>query len=226
MNILSNASFTVANTLQSYLSHINPVTLVSSVALAALGGIALYSHISPSAHQRSFEQKIPPDPNRDYLIEQGIIHSPEKAKEAFWSLGKQWWKQIIDGQHHKHGSMVFDEGLHEGKKEPGYLSGVEAGSRFFSDHFDTPFSIKRYKEIHRLACLHFPNSEEEKYSGVSSKTAFNEFRSLEAKASNLLIQDKEIVSLHKKQRAVSYAAYKLTSRGSPVMMIFLVLRRC
>lgn len=71
-----------------------------------------------------------PEEIKNYLIKQGILPTPEEAKSTYWSLGKDWWKQLIDGWAHKHGPLVFDMGLHGGFAEPGYLKGIEAASHF------------------------------------------------------------------------------------------------
>ncbi len=89
------------------------------------------------------------------LIKAGILPAPEKAKETFWSLGADWWKQIIDGRCHKFGSKVFDEGSHSGPIERGYLAGIEKASRYFVENMDRPLTLELYRETHRLAIAHF-----------------------------------------------------------------------
>jgi hypothetical protein len=89
------------------------------------------------------------------LIEAGILPTREQAKQTFWSLGENWWMQIVDGEHHKYGKMVFDKGLHFGNREPGYLKGIEDASRYFVDHFDGPLTLELYRQTHHQACSHF-----------------------------------------------------------------------
>ncbi len=118
--------------------------------------------------------------DRAYLIEQGILPSPEEAKKTYWSLGTMWWKQLIDGWAHKYGPMVFDEGLYKGSFcEPGYLEGIKAASRFFTDNFDKPFSLDLYKAIHAHACSHFATSKPYEESGVVANSANNSFRTIQ-----------------------------------------------
>src|SRR5580692_412355 len=52
-------------------------------------------------------------------ISQDISRRPQ---DVFWGLGVNWWKQHIDGRHHKWGPNVYDKGLHDCEKEPGYLA--------------------------------------------------------------------------------------------------------
>lgn len=123
-----------------------------------------------------------PEEIRAYLIKQGILPSPEEAKKTFWSLGKDAWKQLIDGCAHKYGPMVFDRGLHGGFREPGYLAGIEAASHFFTDNFDKPFSLDLYKAIHAHACSHFATSRPYEESGVIENSANNTYRTIQIRA--------------------------------------------
>ena len=143
------------------------------------------SSISSATHiQVQVESPLPPmqpDPRqiRLKLIEAGILPSPEEAKSVFWSLGKEWWRQIIDGKYHKHGELVFDQGLHQGHVEPGYLEGVRKASAFFVNCFNEEFSVKLYRETHVVACAHFNIQQN---SGVCcNHMQIDEFRSKEGK---------------------------------------------
>ncbi len=95
------------------------------------------------------------NPARKTLIELGIRPSPAEASEKFWSLGEDWWKQIIDGSQHEHGPMVFDEGLHGHRKEPGYLDGIHRASLHATEHLEQELDKNLYTQIHHIATSHF-----------------------------------------------------------------------
>ena len=44
--------------------------------------------------------------------------------QMYYGLGDNWWKQIINGKAHEYGKDVFDQGLHGGSVEPGFLNGI------------------------------------------------------------------------------------------------------
>ncbi|MDF2577748.1 MAG: hypothetical protein K0S74_1232 [Chlamydiales bacterium] len=123
--------------------------------------------VSPIDH-RSLEftnieeeiEKSPMNPqisniSRDFLREQKIIPSAEEAKYQFYALGENWWKQIIDGNCHNFGKMVFDEGLHGRGKEPGYWRGIEDACNVLNQNFNQPLSLELYAKVHSAACQHF-----------------------------------------------------------------------
>lgn len=103
---------------------------------------------------------------RASLEAHGILPTAKEAKKIFWSLGENWWKQILDGKHHKYGKWVYDKGLHKGPIEPGYLNGVEAGCQFFTDRFSQDLDVALYRGIHHEACAHFKGIETQTVCGV------------------------------------------------------------
>jgi len=124
--------------------------------------IARDMEISKPSEQKAVETapvvtpaNLTADELRSVLIKNGILPSADQAKATFWGLGDEWWKQIIDGSQHQHGKMVFDEGLHKGHIEPGYLAGIEKASRHFTNNFEQPFSLELYSQTHQEACGHF-----------------------------------------------------------------------
>ncbi|HEY5236628.1 MAG TPA: Fic family protein [Rhabdochlamydiaceae bacterium] len=152
------------------------------------------------------EELKSPDEVRTYLTKVCVLPTPEKAKETYWSLGmNNWWKQILDGNLHKHGCMVFDEGLHRGHIEPGYLKGVERASHFFADNFHQPFSLELYKEIHSRACAHFAhNTKDKTESGIiCPPSKINSFRTAGERCGGLSICDTEFAHLEKVKNALS-----------------------
>lgn len=102
---------------------------------------------------------LPAQPSQDeihaFLTEEGILPTPEEAKNIFFSLGDDWWKQIIDYDCHHHGKWVFDKGLHGGTVEPGFFDGIEKASHLFCDNFNLKFDLELYHKIHHAACQHF-----------------------------------------------------------------------
>lgn len=93
---------------------------------------------------------------------QGIEQNPARfclsksaASETFWKLGDCFWMQIIDGKYHQYGPMVFDEGLHKGKKEPGFFASLKEGCQFASEHLTEKTSLIFYKSLHKKLCSHF-----------------------------------------------------------------------
>lgn len=123
-----------------------------------------------------------PEEIKAYLITQGVLPTPEEAKRIYWSLGKDWWKQLIDGWAQKYGPLVFDLGLHTGPSEPGYLKGLKTASLFFTDNFDEPFSLELYKAIHAHACSHFATSKPFEDSGVIDNLANVSYRTIKERS--------------------------------------------
>lgn len=97
----------------------------------------------------------------DQLTLQKINSGPskEQAEEKFWKLRDKFWMQIIDGKYHQYGSLVFDEGLHKGKKEPGFFNSLKNGCNFASQHLNEKLTIEFYKNLHQRLCAHFKGQE-------------------------------------------------------------------
>lgn len=100
--------------------------------------------------------------NPDYLTPQPSIiqksrelPTKKEAETIFWGLGERFWMQIIDGEDHQYGAMVFDEGLHGGVKEPGFFASLKSGCEFASEHLGERLTIHFYRELHRRLCAHF-----------------------------------------------------------------------
>lgn len=84
----------------------------------------------------------------------------EQALEVFWGLGEDnFWKQIIDGEFHEYGEMVFDEGLHGGDKEDGCFGSLKSGCDFASLQLANDLSMDLYKQLHKKLCAHFKGKE-------------------------------------------------------------------
>jgi len=74
----------------------------------------------------------------------------------YYSLGDDLWKQIIDGKDHKHGKDVYEQGLHGGDAEPGYMNGIISGSEKAIELLSAnDLTIDIYMRIHKITCSHF-----------------------------------------------------------------------
>lgn len=102
------------------------------------------------------------------------LPTKEEAKNVFFGLGEEYWKQMIDGKFHKYGKEVFDKGLHNpNKKEPGFLSSLQSGCQFAADHLTEDLSVDFYKSLHKTLCAHF---EGEKNNVLTDNTGIGKFR--------------------------------------------------
>src|SRR5579862_1463895 len=106
-------------------------------------------------HYPSATTEPSPEEIRAFLIEKGVLPTPEQAKEVFWSLGDDWWKQIIDGRLHQFGPLACDNDRPGRAGEVGYLKGIKEGSLYFTNCFDQELSLQLYKDTHRKTCSHF-----------------------------------------------------------------------
>ena len=91
------------------------------------------------------------------LVESTLAPIARIPYEIFWGLGKNWWKQHIDGRHHKYGPYVYDKGLHDFTKERGYLLSSYAACKMASspEHLMNDPNVEFYKALHSKACCHF-----------------------------------------------------------------------
>jgi hypothetical protein len=98
-------------------------------------------------------------------------------KQIYWSLGDDWWKQIIDGDCHFLGPEVFDKGLHGGPVEPGFLASLRKGMEFSAEQLQQPLTLDSYCALHRILCAHLhgtppPFRDHSLYAVTSLKSAF------------------------------------------------------
>jgi hypothetical protein len=148
---------------------------------------------------------LTPGEVRAFLIEKGVLPTCEEAKATFWSMGDNWWRQIIDGKHQKHGCMVFDLGLHGGHIEPGYLGGVKNGSHYFLDNFHKGFSINLYKETHHISCAHF--SKKEGNGIICDQYEIDHFRTTYERCSGGQVGLPDFATLSKKLKLVEGVSF-------------------
>lgn len=91
------------------------------------------------------------------------------AKEVFFGLGENWWKQIFDGKYHAFGKKVFDEGLHEKAKEPGFYASAQNAFNYAGEHLCEPLTVDFYRNLQKIACNHFQGKENQ--TGIEAKDA-------------------------------------------------------
>src|SRR5690349_19306007 len=88
------------------------------------------------------------------------LPTKEQAKNIFFKLGDNAWKQFMDARFSYLGRWVFDEGLHDSNsKEPGFYASLVSGYNFAAQHLTEPLSPSFYKDLHRLLCAHFKGKE-------------------------------------------------------------------
>lgn len=88
-----------------------------------------------------------------------LLPTKEQAQAQFWGLDQDYWKQIIDGKYHHLGKLVFDEALHKGAREPGFLHSLILGCNFAAKHMGECPSVEFYKKLHKKLCGHFKGKE-------------------------------------------------------------------
>lgn len=88
-----------------------------------------------------------------------LFASQEKLKEAYFGLGKEKWRECIDGEHHSKGKFVFDRGLHGGTVEPGFIASMENAFQFSSEALNRKIDAQWYLQLHERTCAHFNENQ-------------------------------------------------------------------
>ncbi len=83
----------------------------------------------------------------------------QEMKSTYRTLGESKWKEVIDGVFHRYGRLVFDEGLHEGVVEPGYIGSMEKAMDYIEETLGREITPPFYLKVHKIACQHFPKTE-------------------------------------------------------------------
>ena len=78
-----------------------------------------------------------------------------EMRKVYRRLGSYQWKEVIDGEYHRFGKYVFDEGLHGHEVEPGYLKSIEQARDFIEQTLGQPITSEFYLALHKIACGHF-----------------------------------------------------------------------
>jgi hypothetical protein len=90
------------------------------------------------------------------------LHQPideRQLKLIYFAIGHEKWREAIDGKDHKHGSEVYDKGLHKGNSEPGFMQSMQKAFVFVGDHLGEPTTVEFYLNLHRVVCGHFKGKE-------------------------------------------------------------------
>lgn len=114
-----------------------------------------------------------PELQMEKLFSDGQI---EEMRKNYSGLGKEKWRESIDGMYHKHGKWVFDRGLHNGTVEPGFIISLEKNAYPLISHYlGTRTTTEFFLTVHRAACWHFKGD----YTGTNMGTeAIGMFRGL------------------------------------------------
>jgi hypothetical protein len=81
--------------------------------------------------------------------------SMEEMKRTYRALGDDKWKEIIDGEYHRHGKEVFDRGLHGRTVEPGFIGSAEKACDVIEESLGQRLTPEFYLRVHKVACGHF-----------------------------------------------------------------------
>ncbi len=86
-------------------------------------------------------------------------HPYQVNKEMFETiydgLNQSKWKECVDGGLQVYGKNVFDQGLHGGPVEPGFMSSMESAFEFLRENFHRKLDASFYLDLHQAACAHF-----------------------------------------------------------------------
>lgn len=85
----------------------------------------------------------------------GPLEFSSEQTDTYWALGSDKWKEGVESDYHKHGSQVFDQGLHAGTVEPGYNRSWRRAAHFLSHQFSRKVNSQLFLNVHKLACGHF-----------------------------------------------------------------------
>lgn len=94
---------------------------------------------------------------RQHIQTQEALH---QMRTCYWSLGQNKWQEGVEASLHQFGPMVFDQGLHGGTVEGGFMQSWHNTARYLTHHFHRVFSAEMYLDIHRHACAHFTQSSQ------------------------------------------------------------------
>lgn len=82
--------------------------------------------------------------------------SKKMLQKLYWGLGKEnKWRECIDGAFHQLGKFVFDQGLHGGTVEPGFIGSMEEAFTFVERFLGEKIDANWYLTLQRHTCAHF-----------------------------------------------------------------------
>jgi len=121
---------------------------------ASLLAVAVYNLI-----QHIFGAKVERPPYQMPKLEMAQLFDEvriEKMKQGWDGIGTEKWREIVDGNSHMHGKWVFDQGLHGGSVERGFIKSMEENAfPFIEEHLGTRSTTEFYLKLHEAACWHF-----------------------------------------------------------------------
>lgn len=82
------------------------------------------------------------------------IGNTVKMRQAYFALGQYKWQEGVEATLHHHGPNVFDQGLHGGTVEPGFMENWKRAAIFLSNNFHKKFTSDTYLDVHRTAFQH------------------------------------------------------------------------
>ncbi|OGN65246.1 MAG: hypothetical protein A3E80_06270 [Chlamydiae bacterium RIFCSPHIGHO2_12_FULL_49_9] len=103
---------------------------------------------------------------RDAFFSQSPKETPpqdftEAEKETktflFEYLKDNMWKQMIDGEHHSEGCLVYESDRKDHEGEPGYLGSMQAAFAYAKDNLFAPLTVSLYKDLHKHTSRHLEN---------------------------------------------------------------------
>lgn len=118
----------------------------------------------------------------------------ELMQKRYALLGKEKWREFIDGKDASYGKHAYDLGIHKegfGDKEPGYLSSMTDACQYIYDHIDTLTCIDDYLKIHSIACAHFASSNADDFT-ICLKEEIGAFRTM--RVGSLILPKRKISS--------------------------------
>lgn len=106
--------------------------------------------------------------------------SREIMQKRYQLLGKEKWREFIDGKDAAHGKHAYDMGFHReglGEKEPGYLKGMTETIEYIHETIDEKLTIENYLRIHSIACQHFERDDADDFT-ICRKEEVGAFRTI------------------------------------------------
>lgn len=88
------------------------------------------------------------------------VLSREAMQKVFWGLGKDnKWMECIDEEHQRWGRLVYDQGLHGGPVEPGYIGSMEKACEMVAEDLGSQIDADWFLRLHQCVAGHFKGAE-------------------------------------------------------------------
>jgi hypothetical protein len=99
--------------------------------------------------------KIPPIPEVSIRqVRYNPLRSEAEMRREYNKLGHLKWLEAVDGIHSIYGALVYDEGLHGGMKEPGFMLGVANCFKKITNHLGEEITADYFLSLHKVLCAH------------------------------------------------------------------------